>query len=387
VATWNSANTAVETGFLTTRRATLILQLRTRSLFPSLDAPAFSQHGGLVPANYALSITAPPNTTIFCTLNGADPMIAGAAVYSSPIALSGVQITVKARARLNSTGEWSALTEAVFTLDAAPPAAGQLAISEVHYNPAGSSDDTEFVEIVNRSGMRVDLGGVHFTGAMVYTFGNVTLEPGARICVVENTAAFLAAYGAGVTVAGQWSGALNNSGDTIILLDKNGDEIERVAYSDAAPWPTDPDGGGYSLVRVNPAASPADPLNWRNSAALGGNPGASDGTTFAGSSLVDSDHDGFPALMEYFLGSSDDAPNPPLIGERLPDGRLSLRFSRKPGADDVGYTVEASADLVNWTVNVTRLQHATQLDGSLQETWVANTVSDRVFMRLKVWAP
>ena len=43
-----------------------------------------------------------------------------------------------------------AICSATYTIGASPAAPGTLAISEIHYNPAGS-DDTDFVELVNRS--------------------------------------------------------------------------------------------------------------------------------------------------------------------------------------------------------------------------------------------
>ncbi len=384
-ANWNAANNALETGFFPTRRATLIAQLRARALFPSFDAPTFSQHGGNVAAGFALTITAPAGTTIFYTTNGTDATHASSFSYSGPIVLNGVQLTVKARAKLNATGEWSALTEALFTIGAVPAAPGNLAISEIHYNPPGSSDDTEFVELVNLSASRLDLTGVSFTGAMIFTFRNVTLEPGARICVVENTAAFSASYGPTPLVAGQWSGALNNSGDTIILRDKNAAEIERVTYSDQPPWPTDADGNGYSLVRINPFTSADTALNWRASTALNGNPGSSDATTFTGDALADLDGDGLPALLEYFLAKNDAAFHAsPLLASRTAEGRATLTFPRRLSADDLIYTVEVSGDLVTWTSAATRTAFLRNVDGTVTETWTADIGAGRQFMRVRL---
>ena len=241
---------------------------------------------------------------------------------------------------------------------------------------------------MNCSGSRLDLSGVRLSGAVIFTFGNVILEPGARICVVEDSGAFTIAYGGTPVVAGQWSGALNNSSDTIILLDKARNEIERASYSDTAPWPTDPDGGGYSLVRVNPATNASSPLNWRNSTTAGGNPGGSDSTAFVGSPLADGDGDGSPAVMEYFLGTSDTVANTlPAVGNRLPDGRMTLTFPRRLGADDVTYTVEASTNLSTWNVPVARLQHTQQANGPMLETWAAAPSTGPVYMRLRVSKP
>ena len=46
--------------------------------------------------------------------------------------------------------------------------------------------------------------------------------------MVENSAAFAAAYPGVSGVAGQWSGALNNTGETVILRAANGAEIDEA---------------------------------------------------------------------------------------------------------------------------------------------------------------
>ena len=241
---------------------------------------------------------------------------------------------------------------------------------------------------MNLSASRLDLTGVSLTGAMIFTFGNGTLEPGARICVVENTAAFSAGYIPSPAVVGQWSGALNNSGDTIILRDKNAVEIERVSYSDQPPWPTDADGNGYSLVRINPFANADSALNWRASTALGGNPGASDATTFSGTALADADGDGLPALLEYFLAKSDTDPTAgALLASRTADGRAMLTFPRRLSADDLAYAVEVSGDLVTWTSFATRTAQLRNGDGTVMETWTADVAASRQFMRVRVTRP
>ncbi len=384
VANFNAANDALEAGFLTTRRATLISQLRTRTLFPSFDAPAFSQHGGALTTGAAVSITAPAATTIYYTLDGTDPQAVGSPVYTAPISLSGAQVPLKSRAKLNSSGEWSALTEALFTIDSTPAGPGQLSISEIHYNPAGA-DDTEFVELVNRSSTRLDLTGVRFTGAMIFTFGNAILEPGARILVVENTSAFTTAYGATPVVAGQWTGALSNTADTLTLLAADDTLIETVSYAESSEWPASADGDGYSLVRINPASSTAAG-NWRSSTALGGNPATNDSAApFTGTPLADADHDGIPALLEHFFASPDTTPNvSPLTAGRTADGRQTLTFTHRLAADDLALIVEVSTDLAVWEPTATRIAYTTNPNGTASQTWTANTPAAAQFMRLRV---
>lgn len=386
VAQWQAAVNAVETGFIATRRATLIGQLRTRGLFPSLNAPAFSQHGGIVPAGFTLSISAPAGSTIFYTLDQSDPADPAALAYSGAITLSGSQTTVKARAKLTATGEWSALTEALFTLNAIPAAAGNVAISEIHYNPPGSGDDTEFVELINLSTSRVDLSGARFTGGMIFTFGPIILEPGARLCLVENEAAFRGAYGPSAVIAGQWSGALNNGGDTLTLLSAADVEIETVSYGDALPWPPAADGDGPSLVRINPLTPPVAE-NWRPSVAAGGNPGTVDGDSFTAwlaarglTATADPDANGLAAIMEFALGTD-------LSGHSQPvqtHTGSTFTWRQRIAGTGVTLTAETSENLAAWesltTAVTARVFHG---DGTESITMSLPEGSARRYVRLR----
>lgn len=64
------------------RRTDVVLaQLRGAGLYPSLNAPAFAQHGGLIDAGYKLPVSAP--STIYYTLDGSDPRLAGGGISPS----------------------------------------------------------------------------------------------------------------------------------------------------------------------------------------------------------------------------------------------------------------------------------------------------------------
>src|SRR5690606_18733696 len=98
VSDWQSAINGVVSNFFPGRRNTIISQLRSRTLYPSIEAPVFSQHGGTVPAGYHATISGPGGATIYYTVDGSDPMAAGATTYSGPIPINEVQVTLKARA-------------------------------------------------------------------------------------------------------------------------------------------------------------------------------------------------------------------------------------------------------------------------------------------------
>ena len=76
-----------------------------------------------------------------------------------------------------------------------------------------------------------------------------------------------------VIAAGQFSGALNNGGETITLRDRAGNVVVTVDYADEDGWPAAADGGGYSLELVDPDGDASAPANWLASSQAGGSPG------------------------------------------------------------------------------------------------------------------
>ena len=183
---------------------------------------------------------------------------------------------------------------------AAPTAAqNQLRVSELNYSPAPptpaeaaaipgvSASDFEFIELVNAGGTVLTLSGARFVKGIEFTFPlGATLAAGARVVLVSNQPAFQYRYGNGVSVGGQYLGNLDNGGDTLQLVDAQGEEVLEFHYEPS--WFPQSDGLGYTLVTRNAAPGWADygtpsaplPTAWALSAAAGGTPGAGD-TDFA----------------------------------------------------------------------------------------------------------
>lgn len=415
-ADWLSAVNGMR-NWLNGREATLLSQLRADSLYPDTHPPSYNQHGGLVVSGFQATISHPNSTgTIYYTTDGTDPRAIGGAVagtsYSSAISVTQAT-TIKSR--VLDGGEWSALTEATFTLGETPSPMN-LAISEFSYQPgestlgAADGDDFEFIEIMNTGASAIDLTNLEFNQGVTFDFatlplGNRTLAPGARAVVVEDAIAFQARYGTSITILGEWVGKLSNSGETIRLGIKGGSTVQLFTYSDNLPWPTCADGLGYSLVLKNPTSNTNhnDPANWRCSITTHGVPGGSDALpVFTGNANEDLDHDGLPALIEHFLGSSE---NDSTSGvDQLSSGiievtnggitssYLTLSFRKKLGTDDlkpsveVSTTLEASSWLTGET-HVTMISQDHQGDGTIIETWRTITpisTTQKLFMRLKV---
>ncbi|MHC4739737.1 MAG: chitobiase/beta-hexosaminidase C-terminal domain-containing protein, partial [Planctomycetota bacterium] len=75
---WEQFQANVTNNWLAVRRDILISQLRSRSLYPSIDPPIYSQHGGYVTDGYSLTMTNPNGSgTIYYTVDGNDPSDGG----------------------------------------------------------------------------------------------------------------------------------------------------------------------------------------------------------------------------------------------------------------------------------------------------------------------
>lgn len=86
--------------FFPTRHTDLLNMLKVDGLYPSLNAPDYSQHGGAVPDGYSLNITAPAGAQIYYTLDGSDPRAVGTVptplTYASRSAATRYYVTTAA---------------------------------------------------------------------------------------------------------------------------------------------------------------------------------------------------------------------------------------------------------------------------------------------------
>jgi hypothetical protein len=337
---------------------------------------------------------------------GLDVRLSGIAPVGGDVGSNIVPLTggAKVCARAFENGEWSALTTGDFLV--APIAdASNIVISEIMYNPLGTSEDGEWVELMNISAATTDLSNLTFAG-IDYTFPlGFTLAPDARVVVVKNQTEFASIYNTlGVNIApGDFStSSLSNSGEQIALIDAIGVDARRFKYNDNDPWPTSPDGDGYSIVLISPETIPDHslPINWRASTLLGGRPGKGDNTTFTGDPNADSDGDGLTALLEYALGSiqGDAGFSPesfPKSGTGLFDDGignfkeyLTLTHRRNLAADNILFEVQVSSDLISWgPLRTTAVSATSNEDGTETVIWRSLTPieeQERNFIRLRV---
>ncbi|MEO7176813.1 MAG: lamin tail domain-containing protein [Saprospiraceae bacterium] len=169
----------------------------------------------------------------------------------------------------------------------------QLVINEIMYNPPESGNDSlEYIEIYNAGNSGVDLTGYKLSVAVNHTFEAVTIASHGYVVVALNDTAFNKVFG---FMPIKWlSGALNNSGEAVTLLDPSNNIIDVVAYTNAAPWPLEPNGNGPSLELCNPLNDNSDAGNWNPSNVATGisingkeifaSPGAANGNQSCGGS-------------------------------------------------------------------------------------------------------
>ena len=135
------------------------------------------------------------------------------------------------------------------------PTVQGIVITEIMYNPDGSSEDSEYLEFYNNSLEPVDLGGWIIAEAIDYVFpANTVLEPQEYLVVARNIDVFASLYpDPSIRVVGGYDKKLSNGGETILLLDPSSNVVDEVTYSDDSPWPTAADGDGPALELIHPA--------------------------------------------------------------------------------------------------------------------------------------
>ncbi|MEN6306989.1 MAG: lamin tail domain-containing protein, partial [Anaerohalosphaeraceae bacterium] len=183
--------------------------------------------------------------------------------YSTPI-----------KARIRNAGTWSALHEAVFAVG---PVLENLRITELMYHP--SDPNEEFIELLNIGKDSINLNLVRFDRGINVQLTPTDVDPGQYIVLVSNEQQFHQRYPdfSGI-IAAEYSGQLDNAGETIRLLDALGNPIQEFTFKDS--WYPVTDGEGFSLTIHDPYS--ADPnlwsskAGWRPSAMAGGSPGYDD---------------------------------------------------------------------------------------------------------------
>jgi hypothetical protein len=232
----------------------------------------------------------------------ADKFVQIVAVPQSVIRKGG---TYRARVRMrNGTmawSHWSAPVEFVAGEPHLTDLGANLVFNEIMYHPLGqagvSAGEFEFLELKNVGETPIDLSGLFFSSGIRFVFPEgSTLTSGELFLLGKNRAALKSRY-PGLAVNGIFEGNLANEGEKITLSAGLGAPVLSVAYDDAAPWPEQADGFGFSLV-----ADAGSEIGFKVSATPGGTPGLANSV---------------PEML--------------LAVVRLPNGKVRLSFAAEAG--------------------------------------------------------
>jgi hypothetical protein len=164
-------------------------------------------------------------------------------------------------------------------------------IHEIYYHSPSGRSEEQFVELRNLDHRPVDLRGWEISGGIGFRFEtSMVLEPDALLVLAADPGGLRALRGGGFALFGPWQGRLSRSGESLVLRDATGQEVDRVDYSDDGEWsvrlrgPVDGghrglvwsgahDGGGFSLELIQPGLPNEHGQNWSASRVMGGTPG------------------------------------------------------------------------------------------------------------------
>ncbi len=124
-------------------------------------------------------------------------------------------------------------------------------INEIMYaHPAGSSG--EFIEFYNKGDSAVDMSGWEITDGVRFDFPSGTMiPPGGYVVVAADAQWCVDNYENVTTPMGDFEGGLSNQGETIRVVDANGNLVDQVDYGVGGEWPEFADGLGSSLELVH----------------------------------------------------------------------------------------------------------------------------------------
>ena len=286
------------------------------------------------------------------------------------------------------------------------PVVGPIVISEIMYRPS-QDGDAEYLELTNISNESVVLYDPlketpwRFTDGILYDFPSaepISIGPGQRLLLVRNEAAFRSRFpnvpDSTPILSWQDSG-LSNSGERI-ELSRPGDvdalgvrqwvRIDRVTYGDSDLWPTEADGNGLSLARLDESGYGNDVANWHADTPTPGTAtsetsGYETWSTEQGIGLFqdDDDGDGIANGLEYALGMEPGMLSVlPPSQFTLSDNGLEISIAVAALRNDTNYRFEISPDLREW------LPLEMKINGNTVSTKMRRTDGPAQFVRLAV---
>jgi hypothetical protein len=386
---------------------------------------------GPVTVGSSASISIPPNTRVFYTLDGSDPRSAGGAIAVDAMEYTGGSIPLTQTTLLTSRAyrsgnyaipatNWSGPLQSLYTVDEPFASQANLLVTAIHFNPAAPSEvaknsllevdasDFSWIELRNNSAGPINLEGLSLVKSRpvsAVTLAARTLAPGEKVLLVKNRAAFTFRYGSGAAtkIAAEWPGDKRLGlleGDMRLIARDGSSVIANFTWQTS--WIGAAAGAGHAMEYTSKLATTAayqTPSHWRPSTTPGGSPGemAPEGyaawqlSVFPGETentgtLDDFDHDGIANLIEYLLGTDPRTHTPgPGTLEPLEDGGFALDYTCRADRTDATLSVWQSNGLDLWIPAERDLLIRTE--GDLYYRRAYFPAGGKGFLRFKAVAP
>ncbi|MDD3860601.1 MAG: lamin tail domain-containing protein [Bacteroidales bacterium] len=154
--------------------------------------------------------------------------------------------------------------------------AGMVVINEIMADPDPpvGLPNAEYVELFNTSDYTIDLTDWIYTiGTSSKTLSSYQLEAGEYLILCHTN--FVSEFELfGNTLGIESFPLITNGGQTIVLKDKDSQEIDRVTYSDSWYQDSNKKDGGWSLEKIDPSNTCSPQTNWiASNNEFGGTPG------------------------------------------------------------------------------------------------------------------
>ena len=155
------------------------------------------------------------------------------------------------------------------------PCPERIIFNEINYNSLATTDVGDWVELYNKSWDTINLSGWIFKDGLddhAFVFPqNTIINPYGYLVLVENLSRFNTRFGGynHIKKLGPFTWKLNGDKEAIRLYDNTGKIYQSMYYKDKAPWPTKPNGFGWTLQLIDPSLNLTSPYSWIDSCIYG----------------------------------------------------------------------------------------------------------------------
>jgi len=143
----------------------------------------------------------------------------------------------------------------------APLLSAGIVINEIFYQAPNDLEGLQWIELHNPEAQSVDISGWRLTRGVEFRFPAKTVLPPGGFMVLGKDAKLFAEFYV-LKLDGEFKKSLGRGGDTLELINAEGQMVDRVKFGDRDPWPAVADGVSASLERITPNAPGNSAANW-----------------------------------------------------------------------------------------------------------------------------